>query len=75
VRDWVKRALTFQHKDNVLHAQAYGCWLYCQFGEHAYYFGARMPVGLRVEWHDGVRRVSFRRHDKSRIYKPQPISY
>ena len=44
------RPLRFQYDNNVLHAQAYGCWLYIQVYSYALFFGSHCPRGVRFVW-------------------------
>ena len=48
-------------QNDVDHAQAWGCWLYAQFGRFAIKAGRHMRSGLRITWINGKLRVSTHR--------------
>jgi hypothetical protein len=53
------RPFAFTFKDNVLHAQAFGCWGYIQIGEYGLFLGQCCPWGFRFVWDGWTPRVSF----------------
>lgn len=51
---------------NILHAQAFGTWLYLQFGEYGLFFGTGCPVGVRLVWAGLIPRIRLVRHGMRR---------
>jgi hypothetical protein len=63
----IARPFDFMAKDDVLHSQAYGCWLYIQLGGRAWYFGSLMPFGVRFELRperSWLPRIRWVKHDR-----------
>jgi hypothetical protein len=46
---------------NILHAQAFGCWLYVQIGSWGLFCGSHCKRGLRIVWRTWRPRVRWER--------------
>lgn len=55
------RPFAFKADGNVLHAQAFGCWLYVQIGSTGLFFGTHCRRGLRLVWTRRLPSLAFRR--------------
>lgn len=49
-------------ENNILHAQAFGTWLYLQVGEYGLFLGRKCRRGLRIAWNGRYPRFALVRH-------------